>query len=162
MVLRLRVTNFGLFVVLHLRVTDFHLLIERAFSPGSVDKRIHRMLSKRRLSLHLLSFCPGPLRKSPFIKFAAVEVNCLTRPLGRCKKLYSGRSHPEQNLTNVYKYIRMYIHKYVVSVSRNAGKCEFIGNRDIKILKKNRIGFGLNPEWLQISSRVLPEREEKV
>jgi len=88
-------------MVLHLRVTNFRLLIQRVFSPGSVEERIHRMLSKRRLSVHLLCFCPGPLRRiHPFIKSVAVQVNYLERtPLGRCEKLHSGRSYPEPNLT---------------------------------------------------------------
>ena len=38
-----------------------------------------------------------------------------------------------------YIYICTYI--YVVSVSQNAGRCDFIENRDVKILKINLVGF---------------------
>jgi len=56
-------------------------------------------------------------------------------------------SYLEQNLTNVYKHIHMYIHIDIVSVSQNTGQCELIENRDVKILKMNLTGFVPHPKW---------------
>ena len=46
-----------------------------------------------------------------------------------------------------------------VSVYLLAGRCDFIENRDVKILKINLVGFVLNPNSLQVFLRVSREVE---
>ena len=55
------------------------------------------------------------------------------------------------------RYTFTYIDICIVSVAQNAGRCDFIENRDVKILKKNPVGFVLNPKSLQVFSRVFPQ-----
>jgi len=55
----------------------------------------------------------------------------------RTTRLYAGRS-----VCNIYIFI--------VSVSHNVGRCDFIENWDVKILTINLVGFVLNPKSLQV------------
>ena len=57
----------------------------------------------------------------------------------------------------IYMYIYIYIHIYILSVSQDAGRCNFIEDWDVQILKINLTGFVQNPTSLQNFSHELPK-----
>ena len=70
--------------------------------------------------------------------------------------VYIERERETERERERQRYTFTYIDICIVSVSQNAGRWDFIENRDVKILKMNLQGFVLNPKSLRVFSRVLP------